>query len=90
MDKSTHNTLFSSSYGGITVASYLDDRRETLDGKFPVKIRVTYKRERKYYPTGKKASQKEWDGLPTTKTGKFIKLREDIQNSKRYCRESLS
>ena len=81
MDKSTHNTLFSSSYGSITVASYLDDRRETQDGRFPVKIRVTYKRERKYYPTGKKASQKEWDDLPTTKSVKFIGIKSEIQTS---------
>ena len=81
MDKNIHNALFNSAYGGITVASYLDDRRQTQDGKFPIKIRVTYKRERKYYSTGKKASQEEWDCMSTTKSVKFISIKSDIQAS---------
>ena len=81
MDKNIHNALFNSAYGGITVASYLDDRRQTQDGKFPVKIRVTYRRERKYYSTGKKASQEEWDCMSTTKSVKFISIKSDIQAS---------
>ena len=81
MNKNIHNALFSSSYGGITVASYLDDRRETQDGKFPIKIRVTHKRERKYYATGKKASQAEWDELPTTQKVKLKILKREVQTS---------
>ncbi|KAA6316791.1 hypothetical protein EZS27_032951, partial [termite gut metagenome] len=42
----------------ITVSSILDDRRVTATG-YPVKIRVTYKRMRKYYSTGKSLSLEE-------------------------------
>ena len=38
----------------------LDPRRTKSDGKCPVKIRVTYKRSRWYYPTGKDLTPEEW------------------------------
>ncbi|KAA6307566.1 hypothetical protein EZS27_040762, partial [termite gut metagenome] len=31
---------------GITIAPILDNRREIKSGSYPVKIRVTYKRDR--------------------------------------------
>jgi hypothetical protein len=45
------------------VAAILDNRRETKSGAYPVKIRVTYKRNRKYYSTGKNLSISEWERL---------------------------
>ena len=45
--------MFSFSKDGITIATMLDDRKANKKGSYPVKIRVTYKRIRKYYSTGK-------------------------------------
>jgi hypothetical protein len=49
----THNSkiriMDTYNLNGITVAAILDNRRETKSGAYPVKIRVTYKRERKYF-----------------------------------------
>lgn len=51
------------------------------EGTFPVKIRVTFKRQRKYYSTGKDLSTQEWEKLPETKSKKQISVRIDIQYS---------
>ncbi|KAA6323943.1 Tyrosine recombinase XerC [termite gut metagenome] len=72
--------MFNYSNNGITVSSILDDRRVTATG-YPVKIRVTYKRMRKYYSTGKSLSLEEWGKLPETKSMKLIATRSDIQNT---------
>ena len=37
---------------GITVAPIIDTSHPKKNGKCPVKIRVTYRRDRRYYPTG--------------------------------------
>ena len=73
--------MFNYSINGITVASILDTRRETAKGKYPIKIRVTAKRERKYYSTGKTITEDEWKFLPTSKSKKSIELKNDIQSS---------
>jgi len=73
--------MFNYSHNGITIASILDERRSTKDGKFPVKIRVTFNRDRKYYSTGKNLSIGEWEKLPITKSRAFSEVRTDIQNS---------
>jgi integrase len=71
--------MFNYSNNGITVSSYLDDRRTKSKGGYPVKIRVTYKRVRKYYATGKAMSAEEWQKLPETKSKAQIAVRADIQ-----------
>ena len=63
------------------MASILDEGREMKGGLFPVNIRVTFKRERKYYSTGKNLSIEEWEKLPETKSKKRISIRTDIQYS---------
>jgi integrase len=73
--------MFSYSNNGITVASILDDRRQMNDGTCPVKIRITFQRERKYYSTGKGISMSDWGKLAETKSKKLIDLRTDIQYS---------
>jgi integrase len=73
--------MFNYSNNGITVASIMDDRRATIDGVYPIKIRVTYNRIRKYYSTGKTLSKDDWDKLPETKSKKMLAIRYDIQNS---------
>lgn len=73
--------MFNYSNNGITVSSILDDRRSTKDNLFPVKIRVTFLRIRKYYSTGKYVTSDDWEKLPDSKSKKMISMRLDIQNS---------
>jgi integrase len=73
--------MFSYANNGITISSILDQRREMNGGTYPVKIRVTFKRERKYYSTGKNLSAEDWEKLSDTKSKKQISVRTDIQFS---------
>ncbi len=43
-----------------TTAVYLDTRRARQDGTYPVQIRVTYQRQRKYYPTKYTLSEEDF------------------------------
>jgi integrase len=49
------------------------------DGKYPVKVCITHRRERQYYPTGKRLSAQEWQELQGTKKRVLIAVREEIQ-----------
>ncbi len=73
--------MFSYSKDGITIASILDKRKENKNEKFPVKIRVTFKRIRKYYSTGKDLTIEEWNILPSVKSKNLKEIRESIENS---------
>jgi integrase/recombinase XerD len=73
--------LFNFSVNGVTIAAILDNRRENADKEFPVKIRVTYLRDRKYYPTGKTMNEANWTKLPATKSKEKKAVRDDIQSS---------
>lgn len=72
---------------GITVASYLDTRRKRNDGRYPLKIRVTYARKCAYYPTGKNLTPAEWRALPRTKTKEATATRRDVENSYNHIRK---
>lgn len=73
--------MFNYSKDGITVCSILDSRRKTQVETSPIKIRVTYKRERKYYSTGKLITQDDWERLPNVKNRELREVRESIENS---------
>lgn len=45
--------MFTYSKDGITVSAWLDTRKINAQGKYPVKIRVNYKRVREFFPAGK-------------------------------------
>jgi integrase len=75
----TERGMFNYSNDGITVSSIIDERRQLNDGSCPVKVRVTYKRERKYYATGKSLSLSDWEKMSDTKSKKLIGIRTDIQ-----------
>ncbi len=64
---------------GITVATIFDSRVQNSAELYPVKVRVTYKRDRIYFPTGKKLSAIEWEKLPESKSRELINVRNDIQ-----------
>ncbi|MBG0858441.1 MAG: site-specific integrase, partial [Bacteroidales bacterium] len=62
----------------VTAAIFFDTRRVKENLKFPVKYRVTFMRQRLYYPSGIDLSVKEWEKLPTTKSKELIRQRELI------------
>jgi hypothetical protein len=74
---------------GITVAAILDNRRETKSGAYPVKIRVTYKRDRKYYSTGKNLSVSDWEKLDKTKNTELLCIKKDLQYSYEKVRDTV-
>lgn len=82
-------TMTTYSKDGITIATMLDTRRELANGTYPIKIRVTYKRVRKYYPTGKSLTSHSWEVLPTSKTKELSSIRKDIENSFDLVREAV-
>jgi integrase/recombinase XerD len=81
--------MFSFSKDGITIAAMLDDRKPNKEGTFPVKIRVTYKRIRKYYLTGKNLKVNEWNTLRTGKSRALKETRESIENSFSLVRSNV-
>lgn len=81
--------MFQYTKDGIAVAAMLDARRTKSDGKYPVKIRVTYNRVRYYYPTGKDLSPEEWEVLPATKVRALAAIRKDIESSYQIVRSTV-
>ena len=57
-----------------SVTVWLDARREKKDGRFPVKIEITYLRKQYYYPTGVNLNKKEFEYVLSNKPG--IKLKD--------------
>lgn len=47
----------------VYVVVYFDDRRELKGGEFPVKVKVTFNRERRYYPTGFSFTPELWEKI---------------------------
>lgn len=74
---------------GITVAPCIDTSHPKKDGRFPVKIRVTYKRTRQYYPTGKAFLPEEWESMLTSKARNMVSVRKDIENSYNVVRNTV-
>ena len=81
--------MFNYSNNGVTVASFIDDRRAINVGLYPIKIRVTYNRVRKYYSTGKNLSVDDWEKMPNAKSKILIDIRLDIQNSFSKVKEAV-
>lgn len=80
---------FSYSKDGITVAAMIDTAHPKKSGRYPVKIRVTYNRDRRYYPTGKDMTPEEWEALPTTKAQTLAAVRKDIESSYQIVRSAV-
>lgn len=80
---------FSYSKDGVTVAAMLDTGHPKKGGKYPVRIRVTYRRDRRYYPTGKDLTPEEWEMLGTTKARALVAVRKDIESSYQIVRAAV-
>ena len=74
---------------GITVATMLDTRRAKTTGEYPVKIRVTYRRVRAYYSTGKNLPKEDWQRLDSTRQQALLSIRKDIENSFELVRQAV-
>jgi integrase/recombinase XerD len=72
--KEISHTKHTANWGLVTGAVYFDDRRPKKNGLFPVKIRITHKRERLYVNTGYSHSLKDW-GLFDTNIKEIRKAR---------------
>jgi integrase/recombinase XerD len=72
--------MFDYTNDGVLLAAMLDTRRSNKKGLYPVKIRITYKRNRTYYSTGKSLTKEDWDKLTTSKVTKLTSVRSEIQN----------
>lgn len=73
--------MFAHAIDDITITSIFDRRRVCANGEYPIRIRVNWKKIRKYYPTGKTCTQEIWDKLPTAKSRELVEMRKEIQNS---------
>ena len=73
---------------GITIAAMLDTRRAKTTGEYPVKIRVTYRRVRSYYATGKNLLKEDWERLGSTRQQTLLAVRKDIENSFELVRQA--
>lgn len=73
--------MYNSVHGSITVSTFFDKRRFVDVNKYPIKIRVRYKRDRRDYPTGEKVTEDEWEKLPDTKSVTLLGVRREIQAS---------
>lgn len=74
---------------GITVTAVLDKVHPKKNGLCPVRIRVTYRRTRQYYPTGKDLTIEDWERLSTVRTRELKEIRESVINSFDIVRKSV-
>ncbi len=74
---------------GITVAPVIDTSHPKKNGLYPVRIRVSYVRARRYYPTGKDMTLEDWGKLETAKSRTLGSLRKDIENSYQIVRATV-
>lgn len=74
---------------GITVAVVLDKYKPKRNGLYPVRIRVTYRRQRQYYPTGKDLTLEQWERIPLTRNRDLKTIRESIANSFDIVRQNV-
>ena len=74
---------------GVTVATILDTRRALANGQYPVRIRVSYRRVRSYYPTGKSMMPDDWQRLNATRLHSLVSVRKDIENSFELVRQAV-
>ncbi|WP_242916320.1 site-specific integrase [Pontibacter liquoris] len=73
--------MFDYSDSGVTLAAMLDTRKHNKSCLYPVKVRVTYRRERQYYSTGKSLTLDDWEKLPTTRSKNLAETRSQIQDT---------
>ena len=84
-----NNSLYFYSRDGVTVTVILDTRRLLANGNYPIKTRVTHRRQHVYYPTGKSLSPEDWDRLGTTRLRTLLNVRHDVESSFNLVRAAI-
>jgi integrase/recombinase XerD len=73
----------------VSLKIVADIRRKKVDGRFPLKIRISYRGERRYYGIGYDASLEEWKLINSTDArGKLKKIRfaiVEIESNAEIC-----
>lgn len=74
----------------VNVKIVPDNRRSKTDKRFPLKLRLTYKGDRRYYGTGYHASLEEWDIINSAEAkGNLRKIKNSIatieDNAQKCC-----
>ena len=72
-------TMFKHVINGVSIVAVHDKRRQYSNGDYPIRIKVHFQKEKKYYTTGKTCSEEIWKRMPATKAKEIINLREEIQ-----------
>jgi len=82
--------MFKYSKDGVSVLTILDIRRAKINGLFPVKVQVVFRRKQKYYSTGKELSKEDWDRLLKAKSQLLMEVRADIESSFSIIKQQVS
>jgi hypothetical protein len=82
--------MFKYSKDRISVTTVIDTRRAKIGGKYPIKVKVSYLNDRRYYSTSQNLSLDEWNKLPITKVRELIKIRENTENSFIKVRDAVA
>lgn len=81
-------TTNQNTWGQVTACVFFYDHRATSSGLYPLKIRITYKRERNYFKTGYSMSVDQWKSYNAGR-GEVLKIRRSIQAQLDTIREHV-
>ena len=75
----------------VTLYTLLNDRRPNNKGLFPIVYRITYKRQKIYYKSGKYCCLTDWELLTgVSKKAFIIELRNEIQNGHDVIKKNIN
>src|SRR4051812_37906093 len=75
----------------VSIALILDSRREKENNKFPVKLRVNFRRVTNYYPTVFDLTQQEYDKLTAPRiTAELQGIKTELKKIEREAEEVLA
>jgi integrase/recombinase XerD len=85
------HTFNPKTWGRVTGVIFFDTRRVKKDNHYPVKIKITFKRDRKYINTGFSLSVDEWKRIFTAiKDKNLIDIRNKIQAQYKVIGDHIS
>lgn len=72
--------MFKSSKNGITITCILDTRHQRKNGKYPIKIRVTYKSKSWYCSVGQSILKENWSVVQFSNDPVFAEIKGAVEN----------
>ncbi len=74
----------------VNVRIVPDTRRKKYEDRFPIKLRITFKGERKYYGTGYDANQEEWDKINSAAaSGELRKAKVELGSIEKRAQKTV-